>query len=494
MSLKEEAVLIAKEFERLQGNLCYNAEAFDIFEGNLAPYVEAELKAQFSEKTFEIAKGRLAPINLLRRLDQKLSTLYAKPPTREIKQTPSDINLVNEYIKAFNLEVQGQIANEFFNLFKSFAWEPYLDTFKKPKLRAIPSDRFFVLSTDSVDPMRVTHFIKVMGKKTLTQYSLDANKKQVATTRDCVVLHVYTDREFIIQDEKGMVLEEEMGRLKIDGKNPYGKIPFVYSVRSTHHLMPVLDTDLLKMVKLFPILFTDLNYAQMFSSFSILYGIDVDETENLTRSPSVFWQFKSDPKSQKEPKIGTIKPEVDSDKTMTLIMGQMAIWLQSRNIRPGAIGTMSPENFVSGASKMVDEIDTSEDRNKQVPFFEKAEYDLFQLLKVLHPVWIREPNYFTKSAFSPSMEVITKFPEQKPVIDRGALIDQEVKMIEKQLSSKLDALKVLFPDVEEKDLKKRLADAAAENKVQVEVEAENQGDELNDGDKTSEIQPEPQGV
>jgi hypothetical protein len=116
------------------------------------------------------------------------------------------------------------------------------------------------------------------------------------------------------------------------GVNPVGVIPFVYGKRQKNKLIPVLDSDMLAVVKSIPCMLTDGAGAQMFQAFTILYGIDVN-VENLKMSPNAFWSIKSDQSSDKNPQIGSIKPEADTQKILEFVASIFTIWLETKGFR-----------------------------------------------------------------------------------------------------------------------------------------------------------------
>lgn len=471
MSLRDDAKYIAKKYEYQSGKIDHNATLFDIYEGNLIQYVLEALAIELSPETFQQAKFRVAPVNILRRLVEKLAKLYSRPPIRTISKE-SDEPLLDFYSKSFDINTVGGESNEFFNLFKNTAFEPYLDAQFNPRLRVIPSDRFFVCSTNPSDPMQVTHFVKIIGK----QKYLD---------REVVVLYVYTDQEFMIMDSDGNILDEMMTARGIDGVNPYGAIPFVYAVKSRQSLNPPSDTDTLAMTKLFPVLLTDLNYAVKFQCFSIIYGINIDE-ENLKMGPNVFWRLKQDATTQSEPKVGVIKPEVDSDKVIQLIQAELAMWLQSRNVRPGSVGSLTSENFASGVSKMVDEMDTVEERQRQVPYFKKFEEALWYLLiNHMHPVWSKSIGFPQSRQFSAGSFVTVEFNEQLPMQDRSVLLDSLIKELNQGLTTKKIALKKLNPELNEKEIDELLLEIETANTIEIQeaLPDANEVDGVDDGEQ-----------
>jgi hypothetical protein len=364
--------------------ITHNRELFEIYEGDLLKYVLRDLAKQLSPKAYESIRHRVAPINLLRKIIEKLSKIYQDGVMREIEpEDETNTEILDYYVREMDLNTQMTCANEAFNLYKNTAIEPYLDNQGNPQIRIIPSDRFLVYSTDPVDPMRVTHYIKCMGYK-------NSKEKEM-------IYYVYTDTEFLAVDSKGRIQMDIMSKFdNVEGVNPYGAIPMVYVNRSKYELCPRPDSDLLSMVKLFPVLVSDLNFAVMYQTFSVTVGIDC-EIDDLTMSPNAFWSVKSLPTSDKQASIDTIKPEADIEAVMNFIHQQISTWLHTRNIKTGSIGNITGDNSASGIAKAIDEIDTSEDRKKQITYFENAEKQLWDLIiNHMHPYWVNIPEFKEK--------------------------------------------------------------------------------------------------
>lgn len=478
MALESDVKKLADCFKEKTELLKHNDTLFNIYEGDLLTYVLEALKAQLSAQSFEQCAHRAAPINLLKRLIDKLSKLYAKPPKRELKGTgivEKDKQLLEFYMENYDINTNGGIANEFFNMFKTTAWEPFLDR-GKPRLRIIPSDRFFVYSNDPVNPLRPTCFVKIMGQGVSKKYVRPNTFQQGSTKSEeqpaVTIMYAYTDDQFLIFDSDGEIRDDMMLALgNPQGINTYKRIPFVYMNRSRHQLTPKIDTDTLTMTKLFPILLSDLNFAVMFQAFSIIYGIDLDE-ENLKMAPNAFWRFKSDPTKEgtSKPSIGVIKPEVDIDQVWRFIVSQLQMWLQSRNIRPGAIGSMTAETAANGISKIIDEMDTSEDRQKQIPYFKTGEQELWDLtFNYMHPEFQKDPAFEMRTvAPSKGITVNVEFAEQRPMIDSSKVIDDGIKKLNARLASRTQILKEIHPDASPEEIEEMLEEIDEETTVTME--------------------------
>lgn len=447
MSLVNDIPMMLAAIENHSSTAAHNHELLQIFEGDLLTYIEKDLKNQLNAKSYERIKHRIAPINILKRMIDKQSKIYQQNPSRRVVDgTTRDQELVDWYKGQFELDQKMNLANEFFNLFKSTLIMPYLYN-RKPGLRAVPSDQFIVLSMNPVNPMEPTHIIVSHGSHA------DEKGKRVA------IFAAYTDAEFIMFNSDGHVMTDLMVLFgNPEGINPYGALPGVYVNRSMTSLIPVIDSDTLKMTKIIPILLSDLNYAVMFQAFSIIYAINVDD-KNLEMSPSAFWSFKQDLTTQQKPEVGVIKPQVEIDAVINLIKAELVFWLETRGLKAGSVGTLDSANFASGVSKMIDEMDTSEDRKKQIEYFRQAETKLWDLvLNKMHPLWVATGAIDTNQIFTPSASVSTDFAEPLPMVSRGQIVKDLKEEHAAGFISRKRALRKLNPEMSESEIDQLIAE------------------------------------
>lgn len=450
------------EAKKYNSVYAHNNELFNIYEGDLLTYLLRDMQKSLSPEAFQGIQTRISPINILKRMVDKLSKIYANPPIRELNiDTEKNKSLFMMYEDELNPNVVFNEANTFFNLFKNTLVEPYLED-GEPKARVIPSDRFFVYSNDPVCPNEPTHVLKFMGKVVTTA----GEEKQI--------VYAYSATEFLITDLEGNIQTQMMTDYgNPDGVNPYGKLPFIYINRSSHKLIPTIDTDTLAMTKLIPTLLSDLNYAVLFQSFSIIYGIDIT-FENLSMNPNALWSFKSDPTTDKNPQIGSIKPQVDIDQVLRFIGSQLTLWFQTKNIKAGAIDKLTVDSASSGIAKAIDEMDTAEDRQIQTQIFQKAEEDFWELIiNYMHPIWVKEPEFMTKQLFELGTEVSVQFPKQKAIYDETTVMTNSITKWEKGFIPKKKALSEMYPDATSEELDEWLAGSTEENTVTIEEKEPN---------------------
>jgi hypothetical protein len=427
-----------------ESHIDYNSSLINILNGNLKPYVEASMKEELNPRAFSRSRNRIPPINILNKLDTKLSKVYAEPARR----TPSDDNtidaeLIEHYESGWNIDSQLQWANSLLVINKYCALEPYMND-GEPSLRVLSAKDFIVYSDSNVNPNEPTVFIKFMGNMS-KQMPMDHRK--IEQFKDVSLFYAYSEDEFIIFDDEGDVLEQ------LD--NPYGKIPFVYIRTSPNELIPTPDSDNLPMVTLIPKLMADLNYAVMFGCRSQVVGIDI-EMDNVEWSPDSLWILNSVQGDNKSPSLDTIKSDVDVDKVLNLINTQLGLWLDTKGIKTGSIGKATVDNAASGISKLIDESDASAVNRRYKEIFKNTEKKLWKLLPELHTVWVSndesEVSTSFSSTFSPTIELsdLSVVPNNLDILNELKLED------ELGLMDKKRALKRLNPDADDKEIEQLL--------------------------------------
>ena len=458
MKLKWLAGMVEARNEYLK----FNRTIFEIYKGNLEDKVRECLHSQLSGGALQYALSRMAPINVLTRIIEKKSKIYASGVTREaVGGSEIDSDILNYFSDAMRPNIVFSRSNAYFNLFKNALIQPYLRSNGLPAMRVIPSDRFIPFSEDGIDPEIPTGFIICLG-------SYKGNNRRVKGALAFVAINS-TDLVYFTEKAEDITPE-----FSVEGyEHDIGAVPYVYVNRDAEDIMPTQESDMLAMTLLIPVILTDINYSHMFQSFSIIYGIDLTD-QGMKWGPNSFWSFKSNPAAESKPSIGTLQPQADINAGLQLVANQFALWLNTKGIKPGAVGEVNGQNFVSGISKIMDEMDTSEDRNEQIPYFVDAEKEFWDLvLKRMFPMWQRRNIYQgIRGDFSMGAAVSTNFAEQVPLVRRGAVLDDVIKELNQGLTTLRRGLKRLNPQMTESELNQLEADIRAEKAAkQAEFEA-----------------------
>jgi hypothetical protein len=454
MSLKEQIPVLLEATKKHAQLLEHNKKLFNIFEGDLLTYVQNDLKEQLSPKSYAVAKNRIVPINILRKIVDKQSTIYGSQVVREVVDgTEQDEELLSWYEHEMRANFRMNQSNEALNLYKNTLIQPYVYNMK-PALRFIPSDRFVAISLDPVNPTKPTHIVILDGKT--------KDNKQIFS--------IYSNDEWVIIDEDKTVLIDRMLAFDNgDGVNMFGRLPFVYGNLSENLIMPLADEDTLKMTKIIPILLSDLNYAVMFQAFSVMYGVDLDE-KNLEMNPNAFWSFKSDPNNPTaRPEVGVIKPQVEIDAVLNLITAELNMWLESKGLVSSQAMNTDGKSAISGFSKALDHIDASSMKEKQVEIFKAIETELWDLvMHHMHPYWVSKMQIEQSALFSPLAKVTVEFRDPTPLMDRSQLVADIKLELEAGLISRKYALKKLYPEMSEEEIEEFIKEIDEENTIEVE--------------------------
>ncbi len=127
MSLRQEIPVIKTFIQNQQSFIDHNKVLFQILEGDLLTFVLQDLEKQLSARSFQVAKHRVAPINVLKKLIDKLSKIYMTSPTRIVtNNNKTDQELVDWWVKKAKWNQKMNTADENFNAYKNKWVEPKL--------------------------------------------------------------------------------------------------------------------------------------------------------------------------------------------------------------------------------------------------------------------------------------------------------------------------------------------------------------------------------
>lgn len=441
---------ILKYVENNSKFIDYNSDIFNILEGDLLTQLFAVIDEQLSAKSAKTMKSRAIPINVLKKIISKLSKLYVKPPMRTT-ENPQNQDMIDWYTNEIGINSTMNDCNEAFNAYKNTSIEIIENVNEKQlDVMTIPSHQFLVWSDNIYNRLTPTGYIKFMG--TINKGGHPVNK-----------YWVYTRDSFKAIDSDKDVVAEDMKDNK--GINPFGIIPFSYLTRSKYLIIPVRDTDTLRMSTLVPLLLSEISFASMFLANPIMYGIDID-AENLSLSPNQFWNFKSVSEESK-PNIGVINPNLDTSKQVAFAKEILGVWLETRDIKAGAIGAVNNDNAASGIALAIREMDTTQDRQNQEKYFKKFEQDFWRRLGIIHNTLARVGRIENRKLFvdPEKIEVNIEYSEQKPIVDRQTEINNVIAMYRAGLISKTRSLMTLFPDTSQDEIDIMLQEIEKESTI-----------------------------
>ena len=468
--LLEKIPLLIKYIQSNQEGIEYNRSLFEILEGDLLSKCDHALRSQtVSERAYEQARTRIPPINILKRLTEKLTQLYTGKVIRTAVN-PKYQSVVEYYEQLFDLNEKFNQANLFYNSTKTGLLEPYIKD-DKPQLRVLPSHRGLMYSDDETDETCPTIFIKLMG----TYMKDEVNDDGESFGRELNFYFAYSDLEFIAFDEDGDVLERYMA--DNEGVNPYGILPVTYINKSDYLLVPISDKDLLSIQILIVLLLNDLAFGIKYQAHSVLWTKNAT-VENLDLNPNSYINLQSTD-GERDPDIGTIKPEIDIDSTISFITTLLDLWLESKNLKSGSAGKLTADNMSSGIALMIRELDTALDVKRQMRKFEKGEGSFWRMMINAHNYWVELGIVQGLPMLPDDFEVTVEYTLPDPIMDE----EKEVELVLKQLNKTMtleQALSRLYPQKGEEEIKLLIAEL--DEAVQVAI-SDNDDDEDEDAEE-----------
>jgi len=410
------------------------------------------------------------PINLLRKIIKKLSTIYAVKPTREAGK---DQELLDSWIEALGIDSIFSETNEAFNAAKYGVVEIYADRAKKTiGVRPCELDAVLPYSDDPVNPARMTVMIKFMGDIKKRKDGMAMTGKETSRQLKQVMTYMlYSDNEILYIDADGDILFDQMMAMGIEsGVNDFGVIPFGFIQRSRTKLLPKKDDDIIAMSVLIPLLMGEGNFAMMFLSSPIIYGVDVD-TKDLPMSPLAFWSVSSS--GAGNGKLEVLRPDMNIEALSKWIKDQMTMWLETKNIKAKGLSSVESGSVASGIALILEEMDTSEDRANQVPFFVDFEADFWYRFGKIHNVLSLGQEINERRKFSSDLIVKTTFAPTKIVEDSTQKEGRVNASVQASTRSIESAVRELHPDWNDADIVKEVALIKEERngRVQTQVQA-----------------------
>ena len=465
-SLQSEIPKILKYIDSKRGRLKDNTTIYNILEGDILSEIHKAIDSQLSGESRAVSKQRAVPINILRKVVDKLSSLYNSTPERVATGTSLDAALMDGYSRSLSIDDKFTSVNESFNAYKYGVNEIYLDDrLGEIRTRVLPADLFLPYAGDITDPARMTVMVKFMGSRLVKKgnsadlFALDADggegKNQVKTVN---VMYLYSDTEFLSITGDGKILSSDMIGNE-DHVNPYGVIPFGYVSRSKYELVPAADTDTIAMSVLIPLLMTEVNFGCTFLCNPIIYGINLD-VSNLNISPLSFWNIKQDEDTDKEGKIDVLQPNMDISSQSTWIKEQLAMWLESKNIRATHLTNFEGDSVSSGIALIIREMDTTEDRNKQATYFTAFEREWWDILKRVHNTLAGAGRIKERKLFSNGFSVATTFAPVRSIEDKNQVYARATASYQAGGISHKRYLKMIFPEWSEAEIEAEVEEMA----------------------------------
>lgn len=419
-----------------------------MFNGSTEEIIKEAISREYAKpETVEELSARLIPINFTNKIITKLAGVYTQEPLRRASDgNVSDTELLEQYIEEMCLNQRMKEANRYFKLFKRNLMEVYVDDEGEPYVRNLPRHTYEVFSYSSLTPNRPDVVVKI-----------------VRDDRDLMkqVLHIWSSESNFATNGNGDIIMQPDNP---EGLNTYGTLPFIYINESSFSTDPIPDDDLMRMSIALPVILTDICWATKYQSNSILWTLG--DVGTIPSSPNSVVAMNFGPDGQ-EPKIGQIKPEVDTDKVISMVQTLVALLLSTKNLSTSTVqAQLTTQNVASGISKMIDNAESVEDKKDQQEYFRKAEHELWELIaENMIPAWraagMLSPEF--NKEFSKNFEVDVFFTEPKVMTSEKEQIEISEMRLKAGFSTLRMELEAIYPQLNREQVEELALEIEAEN-------------------------------
>jgi len=155
---------LVEHFHNYADYLDFNYKLYRILNGQLKHEVECSLREEIlSPSALKRALQRIPPINVMKKVTDKLSKVYIDNPVR-MTDNDTDQEIVENISRSAEFDSVLAEANKLYNAAYSFALEPYVEK-GKHKLRVMAPHQFLPYSDNTSNPTEMTVFMKLLGKR-----------------------------------------------------------------------------------------------------------------------------------------------------------------------------------------------------------------------------------------------------------------------------------------------------------------------------------------
>lgn len=409
-----------------------NKRRYLMMEGATKVVIEQAIKKEFKkESTITELMNRLVPLNITKKIIHKLAGVYKEAPMRQVDSKDEDeqANLA-KLVEGMDMNMRMKEANRLFKLNKKALLEPYLDDAGVPSLRVLPAHTYEALSINTKKKSVPNVIVK-----------LDEITEQLIW---------WSDESHYVTNYKGDVVPMKDNE---DGENPYNVLQFEYINESSNAINPIQDDDLLALAIAIPVILTDLLFGLKYQCWAIIWT--VGKVGDIPFNPNSVIQMDFPEEPGQVPSVNTIKPDMDADKMLNVVMALVSMLLTTKNLQAGAISdTVDSQNAASGIAKIIDSAESVEDKKDQQAYFLKAERSLFEKLKDMMAYW-KETNQLHDDydfVLPDDFKVKVYFQEPKSIMTEADQIDTSDKKIKARLSTIKRELQKLYPQMEPEEI------------------------------------------
>lgn len=462
----------------------------DIYRDGGAEYLLEELVREFG--TDSIKEMRIAPINLLKKIVNKKSTLYKKPPVRAAANE-KDQALVDYYVNEFDLDVTMQKAQRYFHLFSNLVIylvpkedriqirvvPPYLYSVVTNQLDQTFADAY--LFNSFTEEGLILPFDDVPSATGAQGYTREdgvresgdrINSQEDALNPENRNYIFWSDQQHMTLDASGSPMIDPNKDHEEQFLNPWGEMPIVNVAKDRDsEFWATQGKDMISLTMTIQKAWTDLLTYSKHQGYGIPVFIGEEEPTKLEFgvNRAIFLKQKPDGPTPSFSFVSS-NPPIGEQKDM--IMELLGLLLSTNDMNPKEIGgTNSARNFSSGFQAMIENADILEAREADKPVFRTVEKQLWHKIRLIHN-WMFDFGVLNEEAqalgkFSDELEVGVEYSDIKPLESESDRIGHVKELMSLGLLTKRQAIKKLQPSKSDEEIEQDIEQISQETQERV---------------------------
>lgn len=448
-------------------------EAYQCVEGNTREYVYNILKKAFP-KTH--SKMRVSDVSVSKKVVDKLSEAYCKPPVRDItSDSEEEKNVFHDIYKKGKFNIAYQNYDSIYNLHKhGLFWVDYDFTkqiYRPMALRAFEYDVIKDPNTNellcvclSYPDLSVTRQLLSSGSLSLSDgMNQLISESQFDSGTESKIYALWTAQNHVIVVGKKKVLAS--GQTKVNYAvtyidipnnpqkiNPLGKLNFVYKQKGQSADYPVLNPITAQSIN-FNLFYSDTMTAATMQGFGqgiFKYpeGSEITEIEigymNAIRLP------QSTMPDAPDTDFTYVNASPNLSEQRALALEYLSLVLGDHGINSSQALSKDPTKFSSGLDRLLANADVQKIIELNQQTYHDLEQEVFDIIKA----WELS---LGKSSFSDVEEISVYYEKPQMLISETDKINNLEKLIGMGLISKADALMKINPNLTKEQAEEKLS-------------------------------------
>lgn len=417
-------------------------EEWDIYTGNIEPYVRRRLETRFSS-AFTKSLPVCSSVNVLKKMvDQKASVYKAGPERNFTDVSDEQKEILEKIYRDAGANFQMQESNRLFELQKQQTHVMIEPKGGKLTIKPIKAHQLNV-KPSIIDPEIAEVYI-------LSAYNKDDNEKRTQTSdginqkiadqedyKKVKERYIWWSKSFhFVTNGKAEILSNKEGDLTIeDIANPIGIIPIVeISQMKDFTYWREITNDVAEFTVSLNDDLTMLQHIVELQGFSQAYlkGPADLLPKEIQVGPSKILKLVTDSTQDGDVEFGYATPSSDVNGSMDFFERKLAMFLSSQGVNPSTVsGKAESEKFTSGTDRLLANIEKMESSRDTALLYKDAEAKVYQIIKAWYNALIAtdrlDPKYRgTQLSEDSSLEV--KFAEPSIIMSEIDKLDYAERM------------------------------------------------------------------